>query len=114
MVKTTKIHVLKAVLLLCLMLLLNGLSVVAQETNLLTNPGFENPYVTIPGNPDMEVADGWTPWHNPRTEEMENFRNAQPEYRGTAPDTTRIRNGENAQVFFNKFLTHDGGVFQSI
>lgn len=114
MVKLVNTHVFKAFLFLCLLVSLNVLSVVAQEDNLLANPGFEDPYVTVPGNPDMLVAEGWTPWHNPRTEDMESFRNAQPEYRGTAPDNTRIRTGENAQVFFSTWLTHEGGVFQSV
>lgn len=104
----------KAFFLMCLVLVFMNLSVFAQEDNLLTNPGFEDPYITIPGDPDMLVADGWTPWHNPREEDMETFRNAQPQFRGTAPDVTRIRTGENAQVLFSKFLTHDGGVFQSV
>ena len=114
MVKLTKTHGFKALFFLCLIFILNGFSVMAQEDNLLTNPGFEDPYLTIPGNPDMLVAEGWTPWHNPRTEEMESFRNAQPEYRGTAPDSTRIRSDANAQVFFTTWLTHEGGVFQSV
>lgn len=112
--KFAKSDVAKALFWLCLVLFVTSLSVFAQETNLLSNPGFENPYVTIPGNPDMLVAQGWSPWYNPRTENMETFRNAQPQFRGTAPDTTRIRSGDNAQLLFSTWLTHDGGVYQSV
>lgn len=112
--KSANSRISKALFLMCLVFAFINLSVFAQEDNLLTNPGFEDPYITIPGDPDMLVADGWTPWHNPREEDMETFRNAQPQFRGTAPDGTRIRTGGNAQVLFSKFLTHEGGVFQSI
>ncbi len=111
MVNSMKTNVLKALLFVCVAFGLNGFGAVAQEDNLLTNPGFEEPFITITGNPDMVVAEGWTPWHNPRTQEMESFRNAQPEF---AADTTRVRNGANSQVFFTTWLTHDGGVFQNI
>lgn len=112
--KSVNMRITKTIAFMCLLFGFINLSMVAQENNLLTNPGFENPYITIPGDPDMLVANGWTPWHNPREEGMESFRNAQPQFRGTAPDTSRIRSGENAQVLFSKFLTHDGGVYQSV
>src|SRR5690348_452899 len=35
----------------------------AQGQNLLTNPGFEKPFVTLDGNPPRQVAQGWSPWN---------------------------------------------------
>ncbi|HRF98538.1 MAG TPA: hypothetical protein PLZ51_25195, partial [Aggregatilineales bacterium] len=85
-----------------------------EDGNLLTNPGFEDPYITFPGEPDMLVADGWTPWHFPQTEDMPSYSNLQPEYYGAYPDETRIRSGDNAQVISSIFATHDGGVYQTV
>jgi LysM repeat protein len=84
------------------------------EDNLLTNPGFEDPFQTFPGEPDRLVASGWNPWHVPRTPDMASWQNAQPEYEEASPDVTRIRSGENAQLFFNTFFTHEGGVWQRV
>lgn len=105
-----------SLLLLCALLLFSlPLTAMGQgEQNLLTNPGFENPYRNVPGQPDREVATGWNPWHVPRTSGMRDFENAQPEYAQTAPNTARIRSGNNAQMYFNTWFTHDGGVYQRV
>lgn len=93
-----------------------SLTVAAQGSqNLLENPGFEAPFVDRGGSPVRSVATGWQPWHFPPTANMPSGRNAQPEYQETAPDTARIRNGNNAQQYFNNdWRTHDGGVFQRV
>ena len=103
-------------LILCAFLLLSlPLAVLGQgEQNLLTNPGFENPYRVVPGEPDREVATGWTPWHVERTSGMRDFENAQPEYAQAAPNSARIRSDNNAQMYFNTWFTHDGGVYQRV
>lgn len=93
----------------------SGVTTEAQGDNLLTNPGFEGPFVNQGGNPVRQVAQGWTPWHlPPPTEDSPSFQNQQPEYLPTAPDTARIRNGSNAQLYTNFFATHDGGVYQQV
>jgi LysM repeat protein len=109
--KNTAIRIM---LLVSILLLAFTFQVTAQEEeNLLTNPGFEEPYRMVDGN--REVASGWNPWHIPRTEAMPLWQNAQPEYGQTAPDATRIRSGNNAQKFYNNtWNAHDGGVFQRI
>jgi LysM repeat protein len=86
-----------------------------EEVNLLTNPGFEAPFETHGGDPPREVAQGWTPWHTPATDDMPSYQNAQPIYGQTAPDTPRIRSGDNAQKYYNDLWhTHDGGVYQRV
>lgn len=87
--------------------------IVAQE-NLLTNPGFEAPFVAHPGEEPREVAQGWVPWHVPRTDDMPSYQNTQPKYKEAAPDTSRIRSGSNAQQYFSIFEAHDGGVYQRV
>ncbi len=102
------------VFLLTICFLLSGLSVLAQDNNLLENPGFEAPFETIDGNPPREVAQGWSPWHIPAADGSPSFANAQPEYAPTAPDSTRILAGEDAQLITSFFATHDGGVWQQV
>ena len=110
-----EIHPYRYVLLLLIsILVLSGGVVQAQATNLLENPGFENPYVDRGGNPARFVAQGWTPWHVQATIGQASYQNQQPEYVETAPNTLRIRNGNNAQHYFSYFATHQGGVFQRV
>lgn len=103
-----------SLLLISLFFLLSWSITNAQNTNLLSNPGFENPYVGVGGEPPRQVAQGWSPWHVARTGDMPSFQNTQPEYSPTAPDTSRIRSGNNAQAYSSFFATHDGGVFQRV
>src|SRR5690606_32557788 len=86
----------------------------AQSENLLQNPGFETPFNTLDGDPPRQVAQGWTPWHVPAAPGSPSFANLQPEYEPTAPDTTRILEGSNAQLIRSFFGTHDGGVYQRV
>ena len=88
--------------------------ILAQDAGLLVNPGFENPYNTVDGEPPREVAQGWAPWHVPAVSGSPTFANLQPEYEPTAPDTSRILEGNNAQLIRSFFATHDGGVFQRV
>lgn len=97
-----------------LMVIAMNMPAFAQAQNLLTNPGFESPYVTLDGTPPREVAQGWTPWHVPAAAGAPSFENSQPEYYPTAPDTTRIRSGANAQEIMSFFATHRGGVYQRV
>ena len=95
-------------------LLVGGLPAMAQDGNLLENPGFETPFNTVDGDPPREVAQGWTPWHIPAADGSPSFANRQPEYLPTAPDTTRILEGSDAQLLSSFFATHDGGVLQRV
>lgn len=85
-----------------------------QEVNLLQNPGFEGGFRTVSGQPDRRVAQSWNPWHVPAAAGMPAYQNAQPEYDEVAPNTARIRSGSNAQMYFNTFFTHTGGIFQRV
>ena len=37
-------------------------SVQAQSSNLLQNPGFEEPYIAVGGDSSLQVANSWHPW----------------------------------------------------
>ncbi|MEP6986010.1 MAG: LysM peptidoglycan-binding domain-containing protein [Chloroflexota bacterium] len=102
---------------LLLMLVLATGVVSAQNQNLLTNPGFEQPYATAGGTPPRQVAQGWTPWNIGGGQSAS--ENVQPEYY-PASDVSdglgvpRIRNGSDAQQYYSFFATHDGGLYQSV
>lgn len=102
------------IILACLML---PTVIQAQSANLLTNPGFEPPFVSAGGTPVRQVAQGWSPWHIGGGQSAS--ENIQPEYYA-ATDTTnglglpRIRGGNDAQQYFTFFATHDGGLFQRV
>lgn len=100
--------------LFAILFLLLGLPTHAQDGNLLQNPGFEPPFVTLDGQPPRQVATGWTPWHIPAPPGSPSFFNVQPEYYPTAPDTARIRSGADAQTILSFFAVHTGGVYQRV
>lgn len=88
-----------------------------QGQNLLTNPGFEKPFVTVDGNPPRQVAQGWSPWNIGGGQSAS--ENVQPEYYPASDVTNglgvpRIRGGSDAQQYHSFFATHDGGVFQRV
>lgn len=86
----------------------------AQSGNLLTNPGFESPYVSRSASPSgQSVANGWNVWHIPPSQGAPDFENLEPEYY-EAVRADRIRSGNNAQRFESFFATHEGGVFQVV
>ncbi len=102
--------------LLLTLVLVTGI-VSAQNQNLLTNPGFEQPFTTVAGSPPRQVAQGWSPWNIGGGQSAS--ENVQPEYY-PASDVTdglgvpRIRNGSDAQQYHSFFATHDGGLYQSV
>jgi|FLYN01.1.fsa_nt_gi LysM repeat protein len=108
-----------AMIIMCigLIVLLTTTPVFAQGQNLLTNPGFEPPFVTAGGEPPREVAQGWTPWHISGGASAS--ENVQPEY-CAASDVAcglgipRIHSANDAQQYHSFFATHDGGVFQRV
>ncbi|MBC7811411.1 MAG: hypothetical protein H7175_09695, partial [Burkholderiales bacterium] len=59
--------------------LLISLPASAQDAeNLLTNPGFEDPFVEFDGNPPRLVAEGWTPYHTEAAATDPGYQNQQP------------------------------------
>jgi LysM repeat protein len=107
------------VLVALLTLIIQGTGVIAQEQNLLTNPGFESGFTTVAGDQPRSVANGWVPWHAPRTASMASFQNTQPKYIAASAANAqsifpRIRSGSNSQIYYSFFETHDGGVYQQI
>ena len=91
---------------------LSGLQ--AQDNNLLTNPGFENPFISVNATPSgQSIANGWNAWNVPRTDDAPNFENLTPEYY-EAVRADRVFEGNNAQRYESFFSTHDGGIFQVV
>lgn len=89
--------------------------VTAQDgSNFLTNGGFEGAFTTLSGDQPRQVAENWTPWHIPATEDMPSFQNASPKYQPVAPDASRVRTGSNSQLYFSFFETHQGGIYQQV
>lgn len=98
---------------ICLLFSLN--IVIAQDSdNLLANAGFEGGFTTQSGDQPRQVAESWTAWHVPATDEMPSFQNASPKYQPVSPDSSRIRTGSNAQLYFSFFETHEGGIYQQV
>src|SRR5664279_6148364 len=100
-------------LLLCLVLVLGVAVAQSQTTNLLTNPGFEAPFVAVTGSTTSMVAQGWTAWS------AQTGQNVQPEFY-PASDTTngmstpRIHGGSDAQQYSTFFAPHIAGVYQHV
>jgi len=82
-----------------------------QGQNLLQNPGFEQPYITINGDAGLQVAANWQPWFK-TTPGGSSAINARPEYK-PAP-STRVRSGAAAQEYNTFFATHTAGVYQRV
>ncbi len=81
--------------------------------NLLTNPGFEGDFVEQDGEAPQNVATGWNAWHIPRSDSSPAYANHAPFYN---EETVRTRGDEpgKAQVYFNQYATHQGGVYQQV
>ncbi|WP_119065432.1 LysM peptidoglycan-binding domain-containing protein [Aggregatilinea lenta] len=81
-----------------------------QTGNLLQNPGFEAPFVSINGDTTLQVATGWQPWN--LAGGSSSALNARPEYK--AAPTNRVRSGSSAQEYNTFYATHDAGVYQRV
>ena len=101
-----------ALLLMCLCLFCL-VPVQAQTQELLTNPGFEDPFITSGDALPREVAEGWTRWHIPPAAGAPSYVNSEPEYYPTAPDSVHIRSGSNAQRILALYATYTGGLYQT-
>ncbi|MFZ4828784.1 MAG: LysM peptidoglycan-binding domain-containing protein [Phototrophicaceae bacterium] len=86
----------------------------AQDTNLLSNPGFEGAFTNQGGTPPRQVASSWIAWHEPTAEGAPNYQNAQPEYEEGGANANRVRSGSNSQHYFSFFATHTGGIYQTV
>ncbi len=93
---------------LCFILSLGLMPAYAQGANLLTNPGFEQPFITLDGTPPRQVAQGWSPWNLGGGQSAS--ENVQPEYYPASDVTNglgvpRIRSGSDAQQYHSFFAT---------
>lgn len=81
--------------------------------NQLSNPGFEEEFESHEGESPQKVATDWTPWHVPQAAGSPAYSNHAPFY---DEETVRIRGDEEgkAQVYFNQFATHQGGIYQQV
>lgn len=82
--------------------------------NLLSNPGFEGDFVDFEGEEPRSIGAGWHPWHLPAGNDSPAYTNHSPNYQQAAPNTSRIRSGENAQSYFSLYATHQGGIYQQV
>jgi LysM repeat protein len=81
-----------------------------QSGNLLQNPGFEAPFVSVNGDATLQVATGWQPWNLEGG--SSSALNARPEYK--AAPSNRVRSGSSAQEYNSFYATHDAGVYQRV
>ena len=81
--------------------------------NLVSNPGFEEEFAAGDGETPQNVATGWTAWHIPRKDSSPAYANHAPFYN---EETVRTRGDEpgKAQVYFNQYATHQGGISQQV
>ena len=99
-------------ILVCFITGILGNIVNAQEINLLSNGGFEEPYITLDGDPLRDVAAEWNPWH------MEgpgspSWQNRQPSY-SSMDDEGDVREGSFAQRVASFYETHEAGMYQVV
>ena len=79
-----------------------------QQTNLLTNPGFEEPY-------SNGYANGWAGWHKEVTKvpDCTAYYAVRPKW-GLELNSDLIHGGQRSQAVGNQFDTWNGGVFQTV
>lgn len=108
------------VIILGLFLTFGLVSISAQSGELLTNPGFEPPFLPQSGEVPSDVATGWMTWYVPAAEGMSASDNVLPEYFAASDVvnglslTPRIHGGEDAQQYFSYYATHTGGLYQQV
>jgi len=116
---TKPIRTIRLLIILTVVLIAFGAMTAQAQTNLLQNPGFEEPFISVGGNDLVQVAEGWTPWHVPQGSGDTSSQNLQPEYYPASDVSNglgipRIRSGSDAQQYFTFFGTHTGGVYQRV
>ncbi|MBN1284208.1 MAG: PD40 domain-containing protein [Anaerolineae bacterium] len=84
--------------------------------NLLTNPGFEDPYNTWNGVPELKLPYGWQPWWSEYPHDAD-WQNLRPEFdRAATYDGYgyRVHGGTFAVRYFKSFATFTAGVLQVV
>ncbi len=105
---------------LCVLLLGSAGALSAQSGDLLTNAGFEAPFLPLSGDVPSNVAAGWSPWNVPASDGMSASDNVMPEYFAASDTvnglslTPRIHSGADAQQYFSYYSTHTGGLYQQV
>ena len=81
--------------------------------NLVSNGDFEGEFVSHDGEEPQNVSTDWTPWYIPPSDGSPAYANHAPFY---DEETVRTRGDEEgkAQVYFNQYATHQGGIYQQI
>ena len=82
-----------------------------QEDNLLANPDFEDGFREVTDFP-AEIANGWEPW-NAEGSAFPPFYISVAEADATGL-IARVNSGEEAQVYYSSFSTHDAGIYQQV
>lgn len=90
----------------------------AQVDNLLDNGGFEDGFRNISGTAPRQVANSWQPWNVPSSDDSTGFLEP-PLYLAASNAQSqeaipRVRTGDDAQLYYSYFATHDGGIYQEI
>lgn len=84
----------------------------AQQENLLTNPGFEDPF------DDKGAANGWVRWHRESSEDdfgdCENGYRKRPGWSAERNLSQFIHGGSTSQLVGNNWDTWAGGVWQTV
>jgi LysM repeat protein len=84
--------------------------------NLITNPGFEGPFVAQDSL--TSIGQGWTSWWIPRPAGQPDWSYNQPNYIASVPCGSvcdhRIHSGANAQRIFQYFGTYVAGLYQRV
>jgi hypothetical protein len=70
-----------------------------QGGNLLQNPGFEEPYITLNSDPTLRVANGWQPWSLPQG--SSSSINARPEYKPAPSNRVHSGNAPNSASVYS-------------
>ena len=131
--KFTFIATFLAMFIFALFLVINSQSTVsAQQTNLLVNPGFNDPYSSftpIFGYQQSACAAGvcttaqmpagWLPWWQPQTSSDEEYENRMPEYKPVCPFAPcpypdRVQGGGQAAQYFTFWSSHLAGMYQQV
>lgn len=99
-------------ILICFIIGISGNFVNAQETNLLRNGGFEEPFITLDGDPLRDVASEWNPWHVEGSGSP-NWQHQQPSY-SSVDDEDYVREGSFAQRMASFYETHEAGMYQMV
>lgn len=94
--------------LLALLAVGHGAAAPQQQTNLLTNPGFEQPY-------ENGLAQGWTSWHQESERDAECLSGYHFRPRWNIETTgANVAGGTASQYIGNNWDTWSGGVYQTV